>query len=263
MPQRDREFYNAIDRKRSRYEAKYFKLVGQSLYSSVDGYLKEINALALTASQAQAMIETKFPIEPIESMYKGLVQDVGVSFAEVTFNGLINAKKSKRKAYTDFLSFVSDFVNKYAVVRSRLIADSIKRDLQSVLSFAVLEGWSIDRISDTILELRLGFESWRAKRIARTEVISASNYGSKAGAKATGFRLQKEWIATNDSRTRRTPEDQFDHSDMNGVIIPENEFFQVPMRGGGFEPLELPGDYEGSAGNVINCRCTIAWIPVD
>ena len=66
----------------------------------------------------------------------------------------------------------------------------------------------------------------------------------------SGFAMQKEWISALDSRTRD------DHAGSNGQRRPENTAFNV-----GGEKLMYPGDPAGSAGNVINCRCTVAMIP--
>jgi uncharacterized protein with gpF-like domain len=41
-----------------------------------------------------------------------------------------------------------------------------------------------------------------------------------------------------------------------------NDPFMVPSEHGP-EPLAFPGDPAGSPGNIINCRCAIAYIPAD
>ena len=56
-----------------------------------------------------------------------------------------------------------------------------------------------------------------------------------------------------DNRTRITP---FDHLDMNGV----KQDLEKPFFVGG-QNIQYPGDIKASPGNVINCRCTIAFIP--
>ena len=43
---------------------------------------------------------------------------------------------------------------------------------------------------------------------------------------------------------------------MNGVRVDLNQDFNVSG-----EKMMFPGDIKGSAGNVINCRCTVAQIP--
>jgi hypothetical protein len=87
----------------------------------------------------------------------------------------------------------------------------------------------------------------RSVVIARTEVICASNLGSRIGAESTGIPLDKHWMATWDKRTRDA------HALANGQV----RRFDEPYHVNG-EPLNFPGDSSlgASAGNTIMCRCT-------
>ena len=89
----------------------------------------------------------------------------------------------------------------------------------------------------------------RAIRIARTEVIRASNSGAMTGANMTGLSLNKEWISTKDERTRGAT-DEFDHINADGEVVDKDAKF---IKTG--EPLDYPAHWEASAGNSINCRC--------
>ncbi|WP_214607204.1 phage minor head protein, partial [Mycobacterium tuberculosis] len=82
--------------------------------------------------------------------------------------------------------------------------------------------------------------------IARTEIIGASNLGSRAAAKETGLQLEKEWIATPDKRTRKA------HKAANG----QTRDFDEPYIVWG-DRLQFPGDTSHGAKlrNVIQCRC--------
>jgi hypothetical protein len=111
------------------------------------------------------------------------------------------------------------------------------------------EGWGIDKISREIMKDLNITERYRAERIARTEVISASNASTAAGANATGLSLDKEWISYLDDKTRDT------HRDINGKTVDQYEDF-ILSNG---NTLEYPGDPQGEAEDVINCRCTIGY----
>lgn len=93
-----------------------------------------------------------------------------------------------------------------------------------------------------------------AKRIIRTESVNAANYATNQSATDIFGKenLRKEWIATNDERTR------IDHARADGQVVGMDEQFLV-----GGEELSHPGDSKGSAGNVINCRCTNAPFPIE
>ncbi len=93
---------------------------------------------------------------------------------------------------------------------------------------------------------------YQAERIVRTESALASNYATQQSALQIfpGSQMSKEWIAGSDARVRP------DHARADGQIVKFDEMFLV-----GGEKLEYPGDPRGSAGNVINCRCSTAPIP--
>ena len=103
-----------------------------------------------------------------------------------------------------------------------------------------------------------GITNFRAELIARTETGRAANIGSVVGAVSTGLVTVKEWIATQDSRTRRIPRDQTDHLHLDGVKVPIDATFTVK----GIKYIDLmlhPCDSSAHAGNVCNCRCTLGY----
>lgn len=114
-------------------------------------------------------------------------------------------------------------------------------------------GESIDKLSGRVLDVFTANEV-RARRIARTETISATNglqNETAVGLAGQGIPMQKRWIATFDRRTRET------HADANGQTVALDQPFSV----GGAE-LDYPGDPNGPPQEVINCRCTTAYEPL-
>lgn len=91
---------------------------------------------------------------------------------------------------------------------------------------------------------------WQAARIARTEVMGAYNGGALSGASAwsqdADEELFKQWLATEDDRTRDT------HRVADGQVQPLAQPFIV----GGFA-LMNPGDPVGPPQEVIQCRCAL------
>lgn len=86
-------------------------------------------------------------------------------------------------------------------------------------------------------------------RIARTETTRIENLGRlnayEVGEKM-GYTMAKVWVAVGDNRTRLA------HKEADGQTVPINEPFIVHN-----EKLMYPGDPNGSAENVINCRCSM------
>ena len=91
--------------------------------------------------------------------------------------------------------------------------------------------------------------AWQAERVIRTEAHRVREKGaldSYLQAEAEGVELKKKWLATLDERTRDN------HGSADGQEVLNKEPFTV-----GGEELMYPGDPSGSAGNVINCRCSM------
>jgi hypothetical protein len=100
-------------------------------------------------------------------------------------------------------------------------------------------------------------DTWRntATRIARTTSTDVLNEATMQRAenveKASGQELVKTWIAQfpTDGRTRPT------HLEAHGQTVPLREEFTV-----GESKLTRPGDPDGAADEVINCRCSVTYL---
>lgn len=125
------------------------------------------------------------------------------------------------------------------------VDDGTKEILRRVLARKDLEGASIDEMVEAI-EDSIAFSTARAERIARTEVIGASNAGALLGYVQAEVE-KKVWLKDPDfSRIR--PE----HLEVDDAPIPVVEPFIV-----GGEEMMHPGDQSASPGLVINCLCAL------
>jgi hypothetical protein len=138
------------------------------------------------------------------------------------------------------------------------ITDTMRNDILRVLEKGIEEGWGID---DLVTELKKeGLFKARAKVIARTEIIRASNVGHATAAKDLPYEVDKKWNAARDARTRHS------HVFINGHIVDENGYFRVPIYKGNkptgqFDEMLYPGDPTASASNTVNCRCRVTYLP--
>ena len=92
----------------------------------------------------------------------------------------------------------------------------------------------------------------RSERIARTEMLGAANQGHLEAYRQSGVVEEKMWLSTLDMRIRSDPPPGYNHLTVHRDIVPVDSKFIVSG-----EMLDAPG-VGGSAGNVINCRCTVA-----
>lgn len=89
---------------------------------------------------------------------------------------------------------------------------------------------------------------FRTERIVRTEVNRAANFGSIEGVKSTEFPHDKIWMSSFAATSRAG------HMAADNQRVDINEVFDVDG-----EALDYPGDPAGSAGNTINCLCSMTY----
>lgn len=139
------------------------------------------------------------------------------------------------------------------------ITNTTRKQIMQVLNQANEEGWGVDK---TVAALKqTDITRTRAELIVRTETMRAANAGAMLGAADMGIAVNKEWISAQDNRTRRIPRDQYDHLHMDGKQTGYTEAFIIPSTKS-IDSMLYPGDPQGSAGNVCNCRCTMAFVPI-
>lgn len=133
-------------------------------------------------------------------------------------------------------------LNNAKEIVAKAVADAIAEGLNESQTGALIQSY-IETESTSI-------SMFRSRMIARTETHGASQVASFYAAYASGIDVKKEWASAISDRTREA------HLAANGQVREMNEFYDV-----GGEPMMYPGDPDGSAGNVINCRCINLIMP--
>jgi SPP1 gp7 family putative phage head morphogenesis protein len=192
-----------------------------------DGIFRKAHWKAVTAEEVEALLE------PVFAAGAGRIAgDFGISFDIET-------------------PYVTEFIKNRANQLAGQVTDTTYDQITTALSEGVAAGETIDDIAERVAHVFDIADTVRAETIARTEVISAYN-GSSATVAAqlpSDVVGGQEWITTEDARTR--PE----HAAADGEIVPVGQPFMATG-----EPMMYPGDPAGSPGNVINCRCTVAFL---
>lgn len=141
------------------------------------------------------------------------------------------------------------------------IADTTRIDIMRAIDDGWEKGYSIPHVADLIRTYATEVAPARATMIARTELIGAVNGGSHAVAtianrygQAQGQpQLLKIWLSAEDEKVRDDHVDAAsDYGSGNGIALDE------PFMVGG-APMQYPGDPDGPADEVINCRCAISY----
>ena len=115
----------------------------------------------------------------------------------------------------------------------------------------ILQGESMDKIAKRLRNVQ-EMNKTQAIRSARTIVTGAENKGrqdSYKRAEEDGIVMKREWIATNDGRTRHW------HAELDGVEVDIDE----PWRNE-FGEIMYPGDPSADPANTYNCRCSMRSI---
>lgn len=126
-----------------------------------------------------------------------------------------------------------------------------KQNFQSAITQGILQGEDTRKIAKRVALGTSKKDRNAAVRNARTATTNAENAGrndSYKRAKEMGIKMMQVWLATLDGRTRDS------HRSLDGEKIPVGDKWHHPKFSNG---LRFPGDPQGAAHEVWNCRCTL------
>jgi uncharacterized protein with gpF-like domain len=142
-----------------------------------------------------------------------------------------------------------DWVRTYGLIKITQISETTRADIGVIIQSGIANGQTEREIGKMIRSVAITKSASRAATIARTETHAASQASAQYSAEATGLDMRRQWAASRGDRTRET------HAEADGQIVGMNEPFIV----GGYE-LMYPGDPNGPAEEVINCRCVAVYV---
>lgn len=215
-------------------------------------------------------------------VYRASLADLAIVIdqfnAEIEAVLVDEAERSFGEGFEDFSQEIASSVSPELLIDFNLISDEVLAwartdaaqkittisktlhgEVQSVLEKSLEEGESIDQLVSRLNEEFNQLKGTQAERIARTETAGAYNHGKYTNAEAFDqanptLRVTKTWVPTQDERTReahRGGNIQNVQGENRRTILRE-EAFKV-----GGEEMMRPLDPNGSAKNVINCRCVL------
>lgn len=206
------------------------------------------------------LIFNTFVQSDVEKIFIEMYETVGVAFAQETFVEIEISQKQDSPVQMTWEHWMQQYAitngSESIVSISQTGREYAKRMINSLNAQAIEQGWSVDQLSDEIE--KAVFDEWKitskfsAERIARTEVIAASNAGAMLGAESitrtSGLVLKKVWLTALDGREREA------HAQAHLQERMMNQPFNV-----GGDLMSAPGDKTASADNVVNCRCGVAY----
>lgn len=134
-------------------------------------------------------------------------------------------------------------VLRFLTVRENLIADAadeIHAQIEGSLMEGLDAGETMDQLAERVRQAFAGIQRGRAMTIAATETAVAYGVARHTAMEQAGVQW-KQWLTAADGAVRHS------HEEVEGETVPLFENFS--------NGLAFPGDPEGPAAEVINCRC--------
>lgn len=270
------KYWRSINRFRRGYERKYAKIFRKAIEDQLNPVM-ELIRLSSTPQAVESAVRTVLRKDNLVKAFNDLYNEVGVASAMLLYDGIEKAEKGGLPKLTTKIdgqmlpqytyvwseAMAAYLLNDTATYITSIIATSQNvaiRLVQLTTAEAINEGLPLQEIMDR-LEKRIPIEwrktaIWRSELIARTEVLTAQNYGAALGASTAreqlGLVLNKKWVAKIDSRTREA------HIDINGQTVQFEQKFKV-----GGTMMAQPGDPNGGPENRCNCRCAVVYVRAD
>ncbi len=176
----------------------------------------------------------------------------GKRYGNTFFNDLEEQKRFNPVFSRAWARFVLREYGAKIGTKITLLRETIAEQVASEVRKTIEEGTDI--VTDLTNEIQKvvnsnSFYAWQAERIARTETTTAMNTATEVAAQETNLDYVKQWLSAGDGRERPS------HQRLNGKKVNKDGVFSNGLR--------YPGDPLGSSGEVINCRCTQLYIPIN
>lgn len=139
---------------------------------------------------------------------------------------------------------VREHLDEFATDRMTSITETTRRSLRAALVEGFAAGEGAEDLAKRIQTVFRIASRNRARTIARTEVVRSQNFGTWVAHKESGLVDERQWVATQDDRTRDA------HIELHGEVVGIDELFEID----GATAMH-PGQF-GVAALDINCRCT-------
>lgn len=236
-----------LDRLVAKYERRIRREIARAMNSAASKY-----ATGNTMAADAILAEHK---EKLGKILNSLWLESGDVFSEHLVGALKSSGRMELKQDeippTDIANAVMiQWIRSIGVEKLIQITTTTQNDIRNAIAQGVADGLGEKPIAKLIRGIAPSLSASRSQTIARTETHNAANESAQATAEATGLDMRRQWVASNDERTRTT------HSAANGQIVGMHEPFIV----GGVE-LRFPGDATAnSPKETINCRCAVIFV---
>lgn len=193
----------------------------------------------------------------VKNIYTEMYKSIGLRFANwyyTKYEKYIVKKTTSQSKLQIWESYFSNYASQVAAVNVSLVSGTAKKTLikitQRLMSDPEFMMLGADEKARILRSQFKQYSKVQATRLVRTESNRIANFATQTSALDLfgEENLEKTWIHSMGLNERPW------HADLNLKTIPYREYFNV-----GSDKMFRPG--EGSAENIINCRCTINYQP--
>jgi len=238
----------SIDVVKQRSLTRYYWRVGQRVLFAIQQPVIEL-AGNIDVESLKLRIPYLLKHQPMNDYISEIWVKAGSIFAVDMMKRIERAKKQEED-----IDWWEDHYRRYmrerTLLKTHAIMDTqteiVNGMIDKVIERGIEQGWGVEKIQramrDDLIEGLTEINRFQAERIARTEVIGASNTGSFEGAKEEGVAIGKEWMTSGLPNIRQS---HLDYEAM-GTVDMDYEYNTG---------LQYPGDPNGDPDEIINCRC--------
>lgn len=261
------EYFKRIDRLRMAY----FSAVGRAFRAAFNAenrkLLAEVDYTETPIAFRDAIEAAVVKFYDTKPTYRQVYAEIWPVFAERVYDALVGSEKTAGRGFETkadpklraaweaaAIEFIETEGGDLITAVAGFSHENVVRIARRLTAMALSENWSINRLKKEVHAELSTMAEYRARRIARTETMRASNLGSRDAALTTGLELQKEWLVGPLGTGDRHATD--DYPDLHGQIREMDELYDV-----GAEQAMYPCDTRLSAGESVNCRCSEGYIP--
>lgn len=255
MKQQTKQFERQFIRARNAIERKGVAMCKAAIREQYVAFLQR--AKTTDFKQWPDLVDSAVTDKPIVNFFERYYP-MSAKLAVMVRNNLLKGKATEENQILEnafslkLTKLVRDEAGEKITSITNTTRERLVKVVRDILDEADTQGWGIPEITSKLYKEvgknLIGNGYARARAIAQTEMISASNQAASFAAQSTGYETRKFWSTSGLSNIRETHIEAEQYSNQKDGLK-EDETFP--------NGLLYPGDPSGPAEEVINCRCTL------
>lgn len=241
-------YWKNLERRRNKWDRALTRKTEELFEKEAEKVLEAFKDKGLTAALSVIEDNQKVWNEWLLNSWKGMTSEFGRDAYEDILQAL--GAKAGNDFFNPWDQLIRNYITSTVGDKIKLIQQFSKQQVKDVVFKIREEGGTMDQIARAIKAKYDDFKRYRTYRIARTEVVGASNFANMQSARQASenhdITLVKKWVSSRDDRVRDS------HEEVDGETRDREEKFS--------NGLLFPADYSADLpAETIQCRCALSW----